>query len=125
MKVLKRFLLLLLSASLFILVITQIEPPNSWNEASTFQILIFFLPILLIFTFLANLFLHKAWVSFLVGLLGLLLLVLKTASVLNTLTVVILVAIFATLGFFIRKYSLTKHNRVPKLSGLRKQNKDG
>jgi hypothetical protein len=55
-------------------VIYFVEPPKSWTQASNFQILIFFIPLLLTFTFFINIFLNFLPWSFIVGL-GLMMLV--------------------------------------------------
>ncbi|MBI2021414.1 hypothetical protein HYS93_00855 [Candidatus Daviesbacteria bacterium] len=64
MSFIKRLLEFLLSLVTFSAIIYFIEPPKSWTQASIFQILIFFIPLLLLFTLLLNLVLNHLARSF-------------------------------------------------------------
>ena len=68
MYFLQRLLLTILSSLIFYYVLNYVEPPKSWPEASTFQILIFFLPLLSAITFFLNIFLCNILRSFVVSL---------------------------------------------------------
>lgn len=68
MQLLQRLLLTILSSLIFYVVLNYVEPPKSWPEASTFQILIFFIPLLITITFLLNLLVHNILRSFVASL---------------------------------------------------------
>lgn len=58
MLLLRRFIPILFYTILWGVVIYYVEPPQSWPEASAFQILAFFIPLTLALTFLIDLFLN-------------------------------------------------------------------
>ncbi len=115
--VLRRFLILLISLTTLGGVIYFVEPPKSWQEAQTWQILIFFIPLLVFFTFVANLIFKYLPRSFIVGLGLIMLLVLKASNYLNILTagLVLLVVVFLV---NLLKPSLTRQIKIPKLKNL-------
>ncbi len=84
-----RILLAILACTVFYFVLTEIEPPQSWPQASTFQILIFFLPLLATTTFSINLLLHNILRSFVMSLGILFALVLLAIKQLTPLTTAI------------------------------------
>lgn len=121
MLFLRRILLFLLSLSIFASVIYFIEPPKSWPEASIFQILVFFIPLILSYSTFVNLLVQYFPHSFILGLGLLILTVLYTTSSLNLLSApltlaltLIAIKIFPKLRF--PKFRLTKNHKIPKLS---------
>lgn len=116
MGIFKRVLLALFFATILGSVVYFIEPPKSWGDASTFQILIFFIPFLLFATLLVDLFLNHLPRSFAIGL-GLLMVVsLKALDKFNIITVTLIALATALLVWFIPKSRLTKHPKIPKLT---------
>lgn len=126
MRLFQRLVLFLVSFAVFGYVIYFTEPPKAWSEASTFQILSFFIPLLCSLTFLINIFLDFLPKSFILSLGIMMLLVLKTANSLNIITGIVTTAL--TIGFFIffkKEKSLTIVREIPKLGRLRKRRKYG
>lgn len=124
--VVKKLIALLLFAGLFILVITNTEPPKSWNQASLFQIMAFFLPLLLAFTVLLDIFIRYIPHSFIIGL-GLILgLSFYAVNQLNYLTgiLVILIILFSWRVFpkmKLPRFRLTGGSKIPKLHMQKKE----
>ena len=119
--------LLIILGCIILLVLTAIfiEPPQAWQSAATWQILIVFVPILLFFTFVVDLFLKYLPRSFIIGL-GLMFILVLQAINLLTLAValeVLAVALLAAKLFpkippprFLRR--LTLRTKIPKLSKI-------
>lgn len=116
-------------------VIYYITPPPSWAEASTFQILIFFIPLLLTLTFFINIFLGFLPRSFIVGLGLMMLVVLWAINTFNYLSLGIVIFLTAIclklfpkfnyprklrMGIFRKKahLGLTKEENIPKLTRI-------
>lgn len=116
MPFLKRFLLALIFGAILAGVINFVEPPKSWGEASNFQILIFFIPLILFFTFLINLFLNHLPRSFALGLGLLMIIVLQALGKFNLITVTLIALSTSLLVWFIPKSRLTKNPKIPKLT---------
>lgn len=122
----KNLLGVLLSTGILYLVLNYIEPPKSWQEASVFQILIFFLPLLSFFTFLINLFLKYIPRSFIGGLGLMFLVVLQSVDQINLISVPLVLALtiicaklFPKLRFRkIKPYRLTRNDKIPRISKL-------
>lgn len=131
----RKILFLIVFAALFTSVIIYIKPPGSWDEASIFQIMAFFLPLLLGLTVLLDFFIRYAPHSFILSL-GLILgLAFYAVRELNYLTaaLVILVTLFSfrvfpkmklprfrlTGGLKIPRLHMQKQE-MPKLRGLRR-----
>lgn len=122
----KKLILFLLFFGLFVLVIVYIEPPQSWKEASVFQIVAFFLPILLALTSFADILVHYPPHSFILSLGAILLLAFFGAGQLNYLTaiLVILVTAFCFRIFpkmKLPRFRLTSSSKIPKLHMQRKE----
>lgn len=79
MVFLKKVLLFLLCLSSLALVVNFNEPPSSWSEASIFQILMLFIPLLFSLTFFMFIFLNSLTKSFAASL-GLLVLIVLYSS---------------------------------------------
>ena len=116
MKIIKKILPILILISVLFYVIYFTEPPSSWQEASLFQILIFFIPLLLLFTFLANPIFSYLPKSFSFGLGLMMLVVLKSTDQLNIVTAAI--TIIATL-LLIRIFNKPRFTRVTKIPRFR------
>lgn len=106
--------------SLFILVINFVAPPKSWQEASVFQLLAFFLPILLALTALIDILVHYFPHSFIISAGAIMVLAFYTVNQLNWLTMVLAILITA---FLVRvfprmklpRFRLTGSAKIPKL----------
>ncbi|OGE30958.1 hypothetical protein A2631_04735 [Candidatus Daviesbacteria bacterium RIFCSPHIGHO2_01_FULL_44_29] len=116
MRVLKNFLLVVISLISFLLVIWRVPAPNSWTEASIWQIVIFMIPLLALIFSLIYLILKKFTVCFLISLGVLLTLVLKIIDQLSWLTGILTWMIFTLLLVYFFKQRLTSDKRIPKLS---------
>lgn len=125
MVLIRRISLLLFFIGLFLVVIFFVEPPKSWNEASIFQILAFFLPLTFAVTLFIDLFLNYLPHSFIFTLGLILSLAFYAVGQLNYLTaaLVILVTIFSWRVFpkmKLPRFRLTGEPKIPKLH-MRKQ----
>ncbi len=89
--------------------------PLSWEQASSWQILLIFVPLLILFTLLAELFLNYLPRSFIVGLGLMVIMVLQALNVLNPLLVIeiLLVSILAARLF--PRVKLTHSIKIPML----------
>lgn len=106
---------------MFIYVIYFTQPPTSWTEASTWQILSFFIPLLCFLTFFINLFIKYLPKSFILGLGSMFLIVLKSIDSLNIfLGLIIVILTFIALRFY-NSPSLTRETRIPKLKHLERR----
>lgn len=104
----------------FLLVVFYIEPPLNWEQASIFQIIAFFLPLLLALTTLLDLGLRYFPHSFIISLGIILLLAFYSVRQLNYLTgvLVVLVAAFLVRVFprmKMPRFRLTPGSKIPKL----------
>ncbi|MBI3485603.1 hypothetical protein HY025_01515 [Candidatus Daviesbacteria bacterium] len=115
MKILKRLLPVLISLAVLLYVIYFTEPPSSWVEASTFQILSFFIPLLCFLTFLANIFIGYLPKSFILGLGGMLLIVLKSINALNIFLTAAVVLLTLVSFRFYQSSRLIREPRIPSL----------
>ncbi len=125
---LKKLLPFLVFLSVFIGIIYYIPPPSSWSEASIFQILIFFIPLLFLLTFFINIFTGYSARSFAISLGIIVLLVLKSVDELNLTTffLTLVTTILLSTTFkkptlkerrpLFRKNGLTSKLRIPKLT---------
>src|SRR5690348_2785010 len=71
-----------------------VPPPNSWQEATDWQIAAVFLPLLILFTFIIDLFVKYFPRSFIVGLGLMFIVVLQAISLLTPLLIVGILAAF-------------------------------
>lgn len=116
----RKVLLLLVFALLFTLVILYMEPPESWREASIFQIMAFFLPLLLAVTTFTDFFIRYLPHSFILSLgliLGLAFYAVNQLSILSGL-LVILITLLSWRVFpkmKLPRFRLTGRSKIPKL----------
>lgn len=125
MLLVKKIILALLPLVAVVAVVYYLPAPASWPQASPIQILAFFIPMLLFFTFLSNILYSYLPHAFLTGLGCMFLLVLQTSNQLNIWTgaLVILVTILVV-RFFPKinyKFKLTRGSKIPKLTGTEKE----
>lgn len=121
MPTFKRFLAFLISLAGLGSVVYFIEPPNSWPEASIFQILVVFIPLLFTLTFLINLFLKFLPHSFILALGGVILIALYSINLFNLFSVpltfaltIIAFRIFPKI--YLPRFRLTRSTKIPKLT---------
>ena len=100
-----------LSLTIFALVLNYLKPPQSWPSASIFQFLAFFLSFLAMTISLADLFIKDIIISFVFGLVCIVLVVMLALKVLNWPTFSITLIIACGVIYFI--YQL-KNPRKPK-----------
>jgi hypothetical protein len=123
---LKKITLFALFTAIFSLVIYYVQPPKSWNEASIFQIMAFFLPLLLAVTAFTDFFIRYLPHSFILSL-GLILgLAFYAVSQLNYLTgvLVFLITLFSWRVFpkmKLPRFRLTGRSKIPKLHMQKKE----
>lgn len=109
----------------FIFVILQIPYPESITQAKSQQLLFFFIPLFLAITFTLNIFLKNIFISTSLSLGLIFLLILKSLDSLNLVTgILTVVAVGLLISYFkkIKKKSLTKWGKIPKLTRLKKGN---
>ena len=119
MSLLTRILLAILTSSTFAFVLFYIEPPKSWPDATTFQILIFFLPLLASITCNLNIFLHNILRSFVAALgviFSLVLLAIKQLSPLTSAITFFITGIIFVYTPEIRYFHTRKLRRIAHLS---------
>lgn len=97
---LKKIILIILSAAALGYVIYYTPPPNSWEEASLLQIISFFVPIIVLATCLADLFLKNIVRSLFIGLGAVFLIILESTELLNIVTLTILLLCLGLLFYF-------------------------
>jgi hypothetical protein len=121
----KKLLFFFSFLALFVLVILYIEPPKSWPEASIFQMMAFFLPILLAITALVDILMHYLPHSFILALgiiLGLAFYAVNQLNILSGL-LVLLITLLSYRVFpkmKLPRFRLTSGSKIPKLH-MRKQ----
>lgn len=116
-----KVILLLVCASLFILVLFYVEAPVSWGSATTFQIVVFFLPLLIGLTAIIDILMHYYPHSFIISLGAIVALAFFGVGQLNILTcsLVILVTALSVRLFpkmKLPRFRLTVGSKIPKLS---------
>ena len=123
MPYLKRFLYALVFCLILVGVIYFVEPPKSWGEASYLQILIFFIPLLLSFTYFVNIFLNQFLKSFSIGLGFLMLAGIKALNLFTPVNITLVLILAILLFFFIPRTRFTRHSKsltsAPKIPKLR------
>ena len=127
---LPKLIIILICIIILIVIAIFVEPPRSWQEASDFQLLGVFVPLLLIFMFSVDIFVKYLPRSFIVGLGLMFLFVLQAIGQLTPLIVVgvLAAAILAARLYpklppprFLRR--LTLRTKIPKLTKLERKNK--
>lgn len=101
-RIFKRLIWLILSILLLILVVNKVPPPHSWAQASVFQILALFIPLLTTFTLFFHLFVKNLTLSFILSLAGLVLAVLQASRHLNPSTFFLTILITLIIILIIR-----------------------
>jgi hypothetical protein len=132
---LKKLLPFFVSLAFLFILIYFIEPPKTWTEASLFQILVFFIPLLLTFTFFINIFISFLPWSFITSLGLMLVVVFFVINLLNIVTILIVVVLtFISLKLFPKfnyprklrmnpfKKRLTSNENIPKLTRIGNKN---
>lgn len=125
MLFLKRLSAFFISISCLASVIYFVEPPSSWPQASLFQILAFFIPLLFTLTFLLNLFLRYLPYAFISSLGCVVLIALYSTNLFNLFSVPLtlaltLIAIRIFPKIYLPRFRLTRNTKIPKLSKLGK-----
>lgn len=120
MPILLRLTSFFISSLMFGAVIYFIQPPKSWAESSTLQILLFFIPLLLVVTSFLNIIFRSIWRSFTLGLGVVVMVVLWAIGQFNLVTAVMTILASGFLAWSQPKARLTKRIRMPKLSSLRR-----
>lgn len=125
MLIIQKILLTFVPLIVLSLVIYYLPSPKSWPEATSVQILAFFVPLLLFFTFLSNILFSYLPHAFIIGLGLMFLVVLYTAGQFNIFTSGIVIALaIISLKFspkFRYKFRLTKASKIPKISQLERK----
>ncbi len=117
----KKLLILIINTAIFISILFLIEPPKSWPEASTSQILLFFIPLLLTLSTFFDFFLKYPPHSFIAGL-GIMVLVafagVNQLSPITTTLIVLTTILFIRLFPKVRlpRLKLTRFQKIPKMT---------
>lgn len=119
MRLLRNLLLFAVALSIFSTVLCFIEPPKTWVQASIWQILAFFVPLLASVTLLTNIIVNYLPWSFLIGLGIMLVVVFYT---LNQLTIISGTIILTITGLSVKVFPkiryrvrLTTQEKISKL----------
>lgn len=122
MLLLKKIILTLIPLAALTGVVYFVPAPPSWPEASAWQILAFFLPILLFLTFLTNILFSYLPHAFIAGLGLMFLVVLQASNQINILSVVLtlaatilLIRLFPKMNY---RFRLTRSPKIPKISQI-------
>lgn len=122
MAILKRILPILVLGVFLVGVIRQISPPQTFTQASMFQLLIFFIPLFLFLFFTVNAIIRFFLFSLILSFGLILIFVFRALDFLNPLTlIVIIVAIFLILRSLSRPHKKFYQAKIPRLSKLAKQ----
>ncbi len=132
LKISLKIFLALIFWSLFIYVIFTVPYPESLPQASSFQLLSFFIPLFLALALTANLLINNIPSSLIFSLGIILLLFLKSLKAINSIAIIlIIIAILLVISYFKTPKSirptrsgfknLTSSNFVPKLRNLRRK----
>lgn len=106
----KRLSVMILSYSLFYLVVNHVQPPNSFAEASTWQILAFFVPLLASYIFTFNLFINYLLVSFILGLSLMVITVLQALHLVSETNLIGILIITTIFIWFFRRNRFRRHH---------------
>lgn len=116
-----KVILILVCASLFILVLFYVEAPASWDSATTFQIVVFFLPLLIGLTAIIDILMHYYPHSFIISLGAIVCLAFFGVGQLNiwtgslvALSTALSVRLFPKMK--LPRFRLTAASKIPKLS---------
>ncbi len=120
MSLLTRILLCLISLSSLYYVLNYIEPPRSWPQATTNQIIVFYLPLLASITLLLNVFINHILRSFVAGLGIIFLITLLGAKQLTPLSAAL--TFFVTGMIFVHSPSIRfiHYRKIRKIAHLQK-----
>lgn len=125
MRFFLKILPLLFFWGIFIFVIFRMPYPQTLIQANTVQLISFFVPLFLGITFTINLFLKNIYSSASLSFGLICLLTLKALDILNLVTALLTIAAVSLLvSYFwkMKRSSLTKLPKIPKLTHLGKQN---
>ncbi len=116
----KKLIFFFVFLALFVLVVLYVEPPQSWESASIFQIMAFFLPLIFAITALIDILLHYPPHSFIFSLGIILTLAFYAVDQLNILTglLVLLITLLSYRVFpkmKLPRFRLTRGTKIPKL----------
>lgn len=116
-----KILVLLACTSLFILVLFYVEAPESWDSATTFQIMAFFLPLLVGITAIIDILVHYYPHSFIIALGSIVALAFFGVGQFNIWTgSLVVLATALSVRLFPRmklpRFRLTVGSKIPKLS---------
>lgn len=116
----KRLMIFASCLGVFLLVVFYIPAPASWQEASVFQIMAFFLPLLLGFTILFDFLVHYSPHSFILSLgliLALAFYAVNQLSILSGLLVILITLLSwrVTPRMKLPRFRLTRSQNIPKL----------
>lgn len=123
LKLIMKILPALFFGGVFLLAVFQIPYPETLTQANILQILGFFIPLSLLISFVINIFIKNLFLSSSVSLGIIFFLLLKALDSLNLVTGGIIgVAVILLVSYFrkIKKKSLTKLPKIPKLTHVRK-----
>lgn len=120
MPILKKLIPIFFFAGIFIWVFLQTEPPKSLTSASVLQILLFFIPLFLLLTFIINIYFNFFIRSIFVSLGITLLLIFKSLEMLNFVSVVLTSAGVILLVVSFKKPGKSQQSKIQSLH-LRKQ----
>lgn len=103
---------ILVLALIFVLVIFLTPPPVSFDQATSLQLLSFFLPLTLLLTYLLYFILKNIFKTFLLSLILDLILILNSQSRLNILTLGLVIILTLLIVFFPKNFSFKKTRRL-------------
>lgn len=120
MSTLKKLIPVFFFAGIFALVLWQIQPPQSLTSATIFQILLFFIPLFLLFTCIINIYFDFFIRSIIIGLGITILLIFKSLEMLNIVSVVLTISAIIFLVVSFKKPKRIQQSKIQSLK-LRKQ----
>lgn len=131
-KFLPKVIPVLIFWAIFVYVVLQIPYPENITQADLYQLVLFFIPLYLAFSFTLNIFLKNIFISATIAIGAIFLLVLKALDSLNLVTGILTIVSVVLLISYFRKIkrrspsinsglkNLTKLPKIPKLTHVRK-----
>lgn len=123
-RLIRKLVPVILFWGIFIFVVLQVPYPKSLIQIQIIQLMSFFIPLILALIFTINLFVRNFYLSCSLSLGLVSLLILKALDTLNLVTsALIIVTVGLLISYFrkIKRGSLTKLPKIPKLTRLRKK----
>lgn len=120
MAALKKILPIFGCGIIFGLVMWNLEPPKSLTQATFWQIVLFFIPLFLLLTFLVNIFLGQLIKSLIISFGVILLLILKSLDMLNFISLLSTLLATFLIALSFKKRGLSQPSNIRSLK-LRKQ----